>query len=106
MHPIDPVHALLTDHSSNSSEHGANPEAKNEPGETPEEWGKRFNRDGPERITRVRRALLRKKQMKVQGNEEETWESDKYLVQMRELHAALREVVSELPFLRKRIVDT
>ena len=41
-------------------EHGADPEAKNELGETPKQWGKRFDVDGPERGVRLRRAILRK----------------------------------------------
>ncbi|KAL8782691.1 MAG: hypothetical protein Q9213_005170 [Squamulea squamosa] len=40
---------------------GADPKAKNELGETPEEWGKRFDNDGPERGLRLRRALTRKR---------------------------------------------
>lgn len=42
-------------------EHGADPEANNELGETPEEWGRRFDNDGPERGLRLRRAQLRKR---------------------------------------------
>ena len=41
-------------------EHGADPEAKNELGETPAEFGKRFERNGPERIVRKRRAIIEK----------------------------------------------
>lgn len=41
-------------------EYGADPEARNEVGETPKQWGKRFDRDGPERGVRLRRAILRK----------------------------------------------
>ncbi|KAL8825296.1 MAG: hypothetical protein Q9170_007849 [Blastenia crenularia] len=41
-------------------EHGADPEAKNELGETPEEWGRRFDNDGPNRGLRLRRAMMRK----------------------------------------------
>ncbi|KAI4144028.1 MAG: hypothetical protein L6R39_004349 [Caloplaca ligustica] len=42
-------------------EHGVDAKAKNELGETPEEWGRRFDRDGPERVVRLRRALMRKR---------------------------------------------
>ena len=42
-------------------ENGADPGAKNELGETPEEWGRRFDKDGPERGLRLRRALMRKR---------------------------------------------
>ncbi|KAI4278838.1 MAG: hypothetical protein LQ337_000735 [Flavoplaca oasis] len=41
-------------------EHGADPEAKNQLGETPAEWGRRFDSDGPESIVRWRRAQLRR----------------------------------------------
>jgi hypothetical protein len=41
-------------------EHGANPEAKNELGETPAEWGRRFENDGPERTVRMRRLIIQK----------------------------------------------
>ncbi|KAL9038314.1 MAG: hypothetical protein Q9180_003213 [Flavoplaca navasiana] len=41
-------------------EHGADPDAKNQLGETPAEWGRRFDSDGPESIVRWRRAQLRK----------------------------------------------
>ena len=43
-------------------EHGADAEAKNGMGETPDQWGKRFDRDGPERILRLRRVINRKNQ--------------------------------------------
>ncbi|KAL8739683.1 MAG: hypothetical protein Q9190_007539 [Brigantiaea leucoxantha] len=43
-------------------EHGADAEAKNDLGETPDQWGKRFDRDGPERGLRLRRAINRKNQ--------------------------------------------
>ncbi|KAI4177320.1 MAG: hypothetical protein LQ346_007701 [Caloplaca aetnensis] len=46
-------------------EHGADPGARNELGETPEEWGKRFDNDGPERIVRLRRAILRKQKAEI-----------------------------------------
>ena len=43
-------------------EHGADPEAPNELGETPEQWGRRFDQGGPEAGLRLRRrALLPKK---------------------------------------------
>lgn len=45
-------------------EKGADPEAKNEVGETPEQWGRRFDNGGPEAGLRLRRALLRKQQAK------------------------------------------
>ena len=45
-------------------EHGADREAKNELGETPEQWGQRFDKGGPEAGLRLRRALLRKNQAK------------------------------------------
>ena len=45
-------------------EHGADPEAKNDLGETPDQWGKRFDRDGSERGLRLRRAINRKNQAK------------------------------------------
>ena len=41
-------------------EHGADAEALNEMGETPEQWGKRFDRDGSERVVRLRRDINRK----------------------------------------------
>ncbi|KAL8903052.1 MAG: hypothetical protein Q9207_004184 [Kuettlingeria erythrocarpa] len=43
-------------------EHGADPKARNELGETPEEWGRRFDNDGPERMVRLRRTIMRKRQ--------------------------------------------
>ncbi len=46
-------------------EHGADPEARNELGETPEEWGRRFDNDGSERMVRLRRTILRKRQAEV-----------------------------------------
>ena len=45
-------------------EHGADPEAKNELGETPEQWGRRFDKGGPEAGLRLRRALSQKNQAK------------------------------------------
>ncbi|KAL8706512.1 MAG: hypothetical protein Q9201_000444 [Fulgogasparrea decipioides] len=45
-------------------EHGADPEARNELGETPEQWGRRFDSDGPERGLRLRRAIMRKNEAK------------------------------------------
>ncbi|KAI4193054.1 MAG: hypothetical protein LQ346_004020 [Caloplaca aetnensis] len=42
-------------------EHGADVEAKNELGETPEEYGRRFDKDGPEKGLRIRRALMLKR---------------------------------------------
>ncbi len=53
-------------------EHGANPEAKNQAGETPAEWGKRFEKDGPEWIVRVRRAINRKNTLKREKEEKES----------------------------------
>ncbi|KAK4694242.1 hypothetical protein P7C71_g3303, partial [Lecanoromycetidae sp. Uapishka_2] len=44
--------------------HGADSNVRNEVGETPEEWGKRFEHDGPERVLRIRRAINRKTQAK------------------------------------------
>lgn len=44
-------------------EHGANPEMRNEVGETPEEWGERFEKDGNERGRKARRANERKNEM-------------------------------------------
>ncbi|CAF9936916.1 MAG: hypothetical protein HETSPECPRED_010498 [Heterodermia speciosa] len=41
-------------------EHGADPGAKNELGETPEQWGRRFEKGGHEAGLRLRRDLLRK----------------------------------------------
>ncbi|KAL8642870.1 MAG: hypothetical protein Q9226_008456 [Calogaya cf. arnoldii] len=41
-------------------EHGADPEGKNQLGETPAEWGRRLDADGPESIVRWRKAQLRK----------------------------------------------
>lgn len=41
-------------------DNGADPEAKNEMGETPEQWGRRFEKDGPEHGVRLRRAIFRK----------------------------------------------
>ncbi|KAL8656061.1 MAG: hypothetical protein Q9210_000499 [Variospora velana] len=41
--------------------HGADAEARNQLGETPEEWGRRFDEHGPERVVRLRRAVLRKR---------------------------------------------
>jgi len=43
---------------------GADPTIKNEAGETPEEWGRRFDSDGPERGLRLRRAFMRKNRAK------------------------------------------
>ena len=43
---------------------GADPEAKNELGETPEQWDRRFGSDGPERWLRLRRTINRKHQVK------------------------------------------
>ncbi|KAL8792212.1 MAG: hypothetical protein Q9195_005168 [Heterodermia aff. obscurata] len=45
-------------------EHGADPEVKNELKKTPEQWGRRFDKGGPEAGLRLRRALLRKNQAK------------------------------------------
>lgn len=44
--------------------HGAEPGIKNELGETPEQWGRRFDSDGPEPGPRLRRAILRKNRTK------------------------------------------
>lgn len=44
-------------------ERGADPGIRNEVGETPEEWGKRFEKDGAERGVRSRRAISRKKRL-------------------------------------------
>lgn len=55
-------------------EHGADPEAKNELGETPAEWEKRFDHDGPEKIARIRRNILRKNQTKMEESEKQTQE--------------------------------
>lgn len=52
-------------------EHGADPEAKNELGETPEQWGQRFDKEGPEAGLRLRRAILRKNQAKKAAAEAE-----------------------------------
>ncbi len=52
-------------------EHGADAEARNELGETPAEWAKRFEKDGPEKTVRLRRAINRKTQMKKAKEEEE-----------------------------------
>ena len=41
-------------------EHGANAAVRNEMGETAEEWGKRFERNGPESVLRIRRDIFRK----------------------------------------------
>ena len=41
-------------------EHGADPEVRNEAGETADEWGKRFERGGAEAGLRIRRDILRK----------------------------------------------
>ncbi|KAL8721131.1 MAG: hypothetical protein Q9225_002114 [Loekoesia sp. 1 TL-2023] len=45
-------------------EHGADPGIKNELGETPEQWGRRFDSDGPEPGPRLRRSILRKNRTK------------------------------------------
>jgi hypothetical protein len=50
-------------------EHGADPEAKNELGETPAEFGKRFEKDGPERSVRIRRAIIEKHAAKKEKEE-------------------------------------
>ncbi|KAL8756903.1 MAG: hypothetical protein Q9184_004353 [Pyrenodesmia sp. 2 TL-2023] len=50
-------------------EHGADAEAKNELGETPKEYGRRFDKDGPERGLRLRRALMRKRKATDAGAE-------------------------------------
>lgn len=47
-------------------EHGADPGARNGLGETPEEWGMRFDDDGPERVVRLRRAILRRRKAEVE----------------------------------------
>ncbi|KAI4188555.1 MAG: hypothetical protein L6R41_002070 [Letrouitia leprolyta] len=43
-------------------EHGADAKAKNQLGETPEECGRRFDSDGPEKGLRLRRKMLRKRE--------------------------------------------
>ncbi|KAL8903345.1 MAG: hypothetical protein Q9207_003980 [Kuettlingeria erythrocarpa] len=48
-------------------EHGADIEANNELGETPEEYGSRFDRDGPEKGLRIRRALMLKRKAREAG---------------------------------------
>ncbi|KAL8748888.1 MAG: hypothetical protein Q9184_007035 [Pyrenodesmia sp. 2 TL-2023] len=42
-------------------EYGVDPEARNELGETPDKWGRRFDDDGPERGVRLRRAILQRR---------------------------------------------
>ncbi|KAI4124312.1 MAG: hypothetical protein LQ338_004865 [Usnochroma carphineum] len=44
-------------------ERGADAEAKNELGESPDECGRRFDKDGSERALRLRRALMRKRRI-------------------------------------------
>lgn len=65
-------------------EHGANPEARNQAGETPAEWAKRFEKDGPEWIPRVRRAITRKNTLKREKEEKEEKERQE---KMRESNA-------------------
>ena len=45
-------------------EHGADSTIRNEMGATPDEWAKRFERDGPERVLRIRRDIMRKNKKK------------------------------------------
>jgi len=52
-------------------EHGADAEARNEVWETAEEWGKRFEKDGSERVLRIPRAINRKNQAKKTEEREE-----------------------------------
>ena len=51
-------------------EHGADPEARNERGKTPAEWGRKYDADGPNRTVRIRRAILRKNAKKREEDEE------------------------------------
>lgn len=53
-------------------EHGADPTIKNAAGETPEEWGRRFDSDGPEKGVRLRRAILRKNKAEKEEAEAES----------------------------------
>jgi ankyrin repeat protein len=52
-------------------EHGADPEVRDEVGETPAEWAKRFEKDGPERTVRMGRAIERKNRVKKEEESEE-----------------------------------
>ena len=54
-------------------EHGADAEALNEMGETPEQWGRRFDRDGPERLVRLRRDINRKGRDATDTAREKVW---------------------------------
>lgn len=58
-------------------DHGADLEAKNELEETPEQWGRRFDKEGPEAGLRLRKALLRKNQAKKAEAEELASEQQK-----------------------------
>ena len=56
--------------------HGADPEARNELGETPAEWAKRYDKDGPQRTVRIRRALMKKSAALKTENVKETKEQE------------------------------
>ena len=56
--------------------HGAHPEARNELGETPAEWAKRYDKDGPQRTVRIRRALMKGSVALKKGNIKEAEERE------------------------------
>lgn len=58
-------------------EHGADANVRNGVGETAEEWGKRFERDGTESLVRLRRDTFRKHQREKEKEEEEKKEREK-----------------------------
>ncbi len=52
-------------------EQGADLEVRNEVGETPAEWAKRFEKDGPERMLTMGRAIKRKNRVEKEKESEE-----------------------------------
>ncbi len=66
-----PVMAFLLEMVAWLLEQGLDLEVRNEVGETPAEWAKGFEKDGPERTLRTRRAIDRKNRVKKEEESEE-----------------------------------